>query len=87
LWILRDSERVGPSHGTLGLYKQSVGAFPAMFLDPATAAGFAKWLSETHATRVGEYQIGWVAPEEATAFQPTDDPGLAALVVKQWGSE
>lgn len=87
LWILKTHGGSGPKPVTLALYKRSVGAFPIVLLDPATAAGFARWLSQTRAGRVGEYEIGSIASAEATGFQRIPDGELAGLVVKQLGND
>lgn len=72
---------------TLALYKPTVGAFAMVFLDPATAAGFVRWLTETHATGVAGYAIGWLAPNNATDFQAAPKTGVSGLAVKQLGSD
>jgi hypothetical protein len=87
LWTLQSVERVGARNATLALYNQHVGAFPAVFLDPATAAGFARWLGESRATRVGEYEIGLMATGNATGFQAARNEGLVELAVRQLGSD
>ncbi|MGH8218751.1 MAG: hypothetical protein ACREUT_09340, partial [Steroidobacteraceae bacterium] len=90
LWILQHRARVGSKHATLALYNPSVGTFRAVFLDPATAAGFARWLRETHAMRVGEYRIGVIAPEKATGFEPVSGEELGELgelALAQFGSD
>ncbi len=84
LWTLQELEGRGPSH-ELALYNPRVGAFPIVFRDPARAAGFARWLSETRATRVGEYEIGLVSATSATGFQPAGKENLATLTVRQLG--
>jgi hypothetical protein len=87
LWTLQHPQRRGSAHGTIALYSPSVGAFPAVFLDPDTAAGFARWLRETGATRVGTYQLGMIAAEEATNFRPAGAQELAELMVERMGSD
>lgn len=85
LWTLQASRRRVPV-GRLVFYNPGVGAFPVMFDNPAVAAGFARWLSETHATRVGKYQIGLMAAVTATGFQPVGNDATTTLAVKQLGS-
>lgn len=87
LWMLQHRARVGSKHDTLALYRPSVGTLPMVFLDLATAEGFAKWLSETHARRVGRYAIGVIAREKTTGFEPASDEDLGALAVVQYGSD
>jgi hypothetical protein len=86
LWTLRPAKRGAP-HDALALYRPTVGAFPMLFLDPATAAGFMRWLAETHATGVAGYAIGWMAPEKAADFHAAPKTGLSDLAVKQLGSD
>lgn len=86
LWTLWPAKG-GASHDTLALYKPTVGAFAMVFLDPATAAGFVRWLTETHATGVAGYAIGWLAPNNATDFQAAPQTGVSDLAVKQLGSD
>jgi hypothetical protein len=85
LWILQTREGIGRKPATLALYDRSVGAFPIVLLDPATAAGFARWLSETRASRAGEYAIGTMTTANARAFQHLADDELAGLKVRQLG--
>jgi hypothetical protein len=85
LWVLQPAQGIGPKFPVLALYSQSIGAFPAVFLNPAAAAGFARWLGETHARRVGDYQIGLTSKGSASGFKvtSTDDPG--GFTVQQFG--
>jgi hypothetical protein len=85
LWLLRHAKRGG--RNDLALYKPTVGAFPLVFLDPATAGGFARWLGETHATGVAGFAIGWTAPDQPTGFQPGPSTGVSDLAVRQLGSD
>ncbi|HTT05387.1 MAG TPA: hypothetical protein VMF64_08860 [Steroidobacteraceae bacterium] len=86
LWTLWPAQRAAP-HDALALYNPAVGAFPMVFLDPATAAGFIRWLTETHATALAGYAIGWLAQTNATHFQAAPPGGLSDLAVKQLGSD
>lgn len=86
LWILRPPRHRG-GNGTLALYKPTTGAFPIIFLDPATAAGFARWLGETHASRIADLDIGWMAAKSATGFDAASGTDLSDLVVRQLGSD
>jgi hypothetical protein len=85
LWVLQPAESIGAKQPVLALYKQNMGAFPAIFLSPATAAGFARWLRETHARRVGEYAIGLTSKTAATGFQPASKDDFADFSVQQFG--
>lgn len=85
LWVLRPAARTGGKDLALALYDPSIGVFPAVFLDPATAAGFARWLSETHAKRVSQYQIGLTQEASATGFQAVSSDGFGELIVRQLG--
>lgn len=85
LWVLQPAESVGSKNPVLALYSPSIGAFPAVFLSPAVAAGFARWLSETHATRVGEYEIGLTSKTNATRFQAKANNQFGEVVVQQFG--
>ena len=85
LWVLQPAAHIGSKSSVLALYNQSIGSFPAVFLDPATAAGFARWLSETHARRVGKYQIGLTSKTAATGFQAASNDDYGQLTVQQFG--
>lgn len=87
LWVLRRVAPTGSSYPMLALYNPSVGAFPAAFLDPATAAGFARWLRETHAVRVGDYAIGLISKTNANGFQTASKDDLGELEVAQFGAD
>ena len=84
LWILQPAEDIGEDNPMLALYNPSIGAFPAVFLNPATAAGFARWLSETHAGRIGDYEIGLTSKTNAVGFTSSND-GVGGLTVQQFG--
>lgn len=85
LWVLQPVKRTGATSPVFALYNPSVGAFPAVFLDPATAAGFARWLGETHAGRVGKYEIGLTSKTNATGFQVAARDDSDELTVQQFG--
>lgn len=85
LWVLQPAAHIGSKSSVLALYNQSIGSFPAVFLDPATAAGFARWLSETHARRVGKYEIGLTSKTAASGFQATSNDDYGQLTVQQFG--
>jgi hypothetical protein len=86
LWVVRHAKRGAP-YDELALYKPTAGAFPLVFLDPATAGGFVRWLNETHPTRLAGFDIGWMAPNSPTGFQAAPDTGTSTLAVKQLGSD
>lgn len=85
LWVLQPATRIGANLPVLALYNPSIGVIPAIFLDPATAIGFARWLSETHAGRVGDYEIGLTSKTNATGFQVAAGGGADALAAQQFG--
>lgn len=85
LWVLQPEKSIGSKNPVLALYDENVGAFPAVFLNPAIAAGFARWLSETHARRIGEYQIGLTSKTSTTGFQATSIERFGELSVQQFG--
>jgi len=85
LWVLQPAQGIGPKFPVLTLYSQSVGAFPAVFLNPAAAAGFARWLSETHAGRVGDYEIGLTSKTATTGLKTASKDDLGRLEVQQFG--
>jgi len=85
LWVLQPAEHIGTHFSVLALYNPNIGAFPAVFLDPATAAGFARWLSETHARRVGKYEIGFTSTKKATGLQAASNDDYGQLTVQQFG--
>ena len=69
------------------LYAPSVGSFRVIFLDPATAAGFGRWLGETRAHAVGSYAVGFLAPDSSTGLAPATDEELQELAVSQFGEQ
>lgn len=87
LWVLRRVAPTGSGYPMLALYNPSVGAFPAAFLDPARAAGFARWLRETHAAQVGDYEIGLISKTNSTGFQTASKDDVGELEVAQFGAD
>jgi hypothetical protein len=87
LWTLRYLQRDGSRRETLALYAPSVGSFRVIFLDPATAAGFGRWLGETRAHEVGSYAVGFLAPDSPTGLAPATDEELQELAVSQFGEQ
>lgn len=85
LWVLQPAQGIGPKLPALALYSQNTGAFPAVFLDPAAAAGFARWLSETHARRVGDYEVGLTSKTSATGFKIASSDDFGGFTVQQFG--
>lgn len=85
LWVLQPEGDIGSKHPVLALYSRNSGAFPAVFLNPATAASFARWLSETRASRVGGYEIGLTSSMDATGFKATSNGDFGELAVQQFG--
>jgi hypothetical protein len=64
LWDLRKApEKTAVSELWLALFGPKSGPSRAIFTSPAEANGFAAWLRETHATRVGPYQLGLFRPD------------------------
>jgi hypothetical protein len=63
LWDLRKPAEFGRSEWWLALFSANAGPFRAIFTSPADARGFAGWLRQTHALRVGAYEIGMFRPE------------------------
>jgi hypothetical protein len=63
LWDIRRNADRGRSEYWLALFDRRVGPFRAIFTSPADATGFARWLRQTHSTRVGPYQLGIFRPE------------------------
>lgn len=86
LWTLRQATRGAPNR-ELALYTPAMGALPLLFLDPATAGAFARWLGQTHVSHVSGFDIGWIAPENPAGFQAALDPGASNLAIDQLGSE
>ncbi len=85
LWTLRYAQRLGTRRATLALYRPSVGAFRAILLDPASAAGLARWLSQTHAHVIDSYRVGFLAADRPTGFEEATDDELEVLSVAQLG--
>lgn len=85
LWLLQRAGLTGSKQPALALYEPSVGAIAAVFRDPATASGFARWLRETHATRVGKYEIGFTSKKSASGFQGASSGGEGELSVQEFG--
>ena len=85
LWVLQRAGLTGSNQPAVALYDPTVGAIPAVFRDPATASGFARWLRETHAARVGKYEIGFTSKQSATGFQRASDDGAGELSVQEFG--
>jgi hypothetical protein len=63
LWDLRKPAEFGRSEWWLALFSANAGPFRAIFTSPADARGFAGWLRQTHALRVGAYEVGMFRPE------------------------
>ena len=85
LWVLQPAKDIGSKHPVLALYNGSIGPFPAVFLSPATAAGFARWLSEAHARQVGEYEVGFTSKTNARGFREASKDDFGDLTVQQFG--
>jgi len=62
LWDLRKSAPAGRSEWWLALSDPLTGPHRVIFKNPAEADGFASWLYQTHALRVGRYQVGVFRP-------------------------
>ena len=65
LWDLRLAVPNGRIEWWLALFDGKSGPFRAIFSSPADAQGFASWLHQTHATRVGPFQLGLFRPNYA----------------------
>jgi hypothetical protein len=63
LWDLRRSVQNGRPQWWLALFDSRSGPFRAIFTSPAAAQGFASWLRQTHATRIGPFQLGLFRPD------------------------
>lgn len=63
LWDLRLSAPAGRSEWWLAISDQQTGPRRVIFKSPAEADGFANWLHQTHALRVGGYQLGVFRPD------------------------
>jgi hypothetical protein len=99
LWDLRKTADRGRSEFWLALFDQRTGPFRAIFTSPADATGFARWLRQTHSTRVGPYQLGMFRPEYSDdarrtlpvehsvidSFQPASSDDLNDLAVGRLG--
>jgi hypothetical protein len=85
LWVLRQFDPIGKKWRTLALYSPTVGVFSAVFVDPATAAGFARWLRDTRARRVASYELGSVATDDASDFLASP-AGESKIEVRQFGA-
>ena len=62
LWDLRKSVPTGRSELWLALSDPQTGSHRVVFKNPAEADGFATWLRQTHALRIGQYQVGVFRP-------------------------
>ncbi len=99
LWDLRKTVDRGRSEFWLALFDRGTGPFRAIFMSPADATGFARWLRQTHSTRVGPYQLGMFRPEYSNdarrtvpvahavidTFQPASPDDLNDLVIGRLG--
>jgi hypothetical protein len=99
LWDLRKTADRGRSEFWLALFDPRTGPFRAIFTSPADATGFARWLRQTHSTRVGPYQLGMFRPEYSDdarrmvpvdhsvidSFQPASSADLNDLVIGRLG--
>ncbi len=65
LWGLTRIARGGPPKLWIALYERSKGPIRAVFNDPASAQGFARWLGETAATRAGDYRLVVLSDDDA----------------------
>lgn len=62
LWDLRKSAPAGRSEWWLAISDPQTGPHRVIFKNPAAADGFANWLHQTHALRIGRYQLGVFRP-------------------------
>lgn len=85
LWVLQTAKNTGAKYPVLALYRQSIGAFPAVFMNAGAAAGFARWLRETHASRIGGYEIGLTSNSTASGFKAQSNDDSDEFVVQQFG--
>jgi hypothetical protein len=99
LWDLRKSMPTGRSELWLALSDPLTGPHRVIFKNPAEADGFASWLRQTHALRIGRYQVGVFRPgysgdarrtvpmghSVADTFQAASAEDLDALVVGRLG--
>ena len=99
LWDLRKAVPIGRSEWWLALFDPQTGSHRVIFKNPAEADGFANWLRQTHALRIGRYQVGVFRPgyskdarrtvpeghSVTDTFQPASAEDLDALVVGRLG--
>jgi hypothetical protein len=99
LWDLRKAVQIGRSELWLALFDPQTGSHRVIFKNPAEADGFANWLRQTHALRIGRYQVGVFRPgysrdarrtvpeghSVTDTFQPASAEDLDALVVGRLG--
>ena len=99
LWDLRKSVPTGRSEWWLALSDPKTGSHRVIFKNPAEADGFATWLRQTHALRIGRYQVGVFRPGYSNdarrtvpeghsvtdTFQAASAEDLDALVVGRLG--
>ncbi len=99
LWDLRKAVPTGRSELWLALFDPQTGSHRVIFKNPAEADGFANWLRQTHALRIGRYQVGVFRPgysrdarrtvpeghSVTDTFQPASAEDLDALVVGRLG--
>jgi hypothetical protein len=99
LWDLRKSVPTGRSELWLALSDSQTGSHRVIFKNPAEADGFATWLRQTHALRIGRYQVGVFRPGYSSdahrtvpeghsvtdTFQAASAEDLDALVVGRLG--
>jgi hypothetical protein len=99
LWDLRKSVSTGRSEWWLALADPQTGSHRVIFKNPAEADGFASWLRQTHALRIGRYQVGVFRPRYSSdarrtvpeghsvtdTFQAASAEDLDALVVGRLG--
>ena len=70
LWDLGTPDSHGKRTWWLALINPKTGPFRIIFTSPAEAHGFATWLLQTGATRVGQYDFALVQPGAAGAKKP-----------------
>jgi hypothetical protein len=99
LWDLRKSVPTGRSEWWLALSDARTGSHRVIFKNPAEADGFASWLQQTHALRIGRYQVGVFRPAYSSdarrtvpephsvtdTFRAASSEDLDALVVGRLG--
>ncbi len=79
LWDLHTVARNGKPRQWLAFFDPAVGLTRAIFRDPDVARGFAAWLRETNATRVGKYQLGVFQPDDAARDTTSPIPADRSL--------